>query len=235
VPVSSPVKLKINSNERSLSEKAIKLKVCLVASFVYDKLGCYPIMTLRINEGLPLIIENQIVALNFDEALGQASKINKIPWIKQEQTQWCWAASMQMIFRQNDDITTKQCDLANVAFELTGCCSSPSSSLCNKPLPILNIAPTWVRYSFNPIYINGLIEFTTLQTEIDNQRAVEIGFKWNGGGGHAVLAVGWDMIDSVPQVIIHDPWRGELMIPYDKVKTAYGEGQWRWTWINIRR
>jgi hypothetical protein len=60
-------------------------------------------------------------------------------------------------------------------------------------------------------------------------------FKWNGGGGHAVLAIGWDIIDSVPQVIIYDPWRGEIIIPYDRVKTAYGEGQWRWTWINIRR
>jgi hypothetical protein len=193
-------------------------------------------LPLRVEQGKPSILQAAaFLAFVSDDTLGQATRINKITWIKQEQTQWCWAASMQMVFQQNDDITTQQCNLANVAFELTGCCSSPNSSLCNKPLPILNIAPMWVRYSFNPIYINGLIEFTTLQTELDNQRAVEIGFKWNGGGGHAVLAVGWDIIDSVPQVIIYDPWRGEIIIPYDRVKTAYGEGQWRWTWINIRR
>jgi len=50
-----------------------------------------------------------------------------------------------------------------------------------------------------------------------------------------IATIGWDIIDSVPQVIIYDPWRGEIIIPYDRVKTAYGEGQWRWTWINIRR
>ena len=37
------------------------------------------------------------------------------------------------------------------------------------------------------------------------------------------------------ELAIYDPWRGEIIIPYDRVKTAYGEGQWRWTWINIRR
>jgi hypothetical protein len=40
---------------------------------------------------------------------------------------------------------------------------------------------------------------------------------------------------SIPQVFIHDPWRGNLTIPYEKVKAAYGEGDWKWSWRNIKK
>ena len=62
-------------------------------------------MPLRVEQGKPIIL--QAAAFVSDDTLGQATIVNKISWIKQEQTQWCWAASMQMVFQQNDDITQR--------------------------------------------------------------------------------------------------------------------------------
>ena len=63
-------------------------------------------MPLRVEQGKPIILQAAaFLAFVSDDTLGQATRINKITWIKQEQTQWCWAASMQMVFQQNDDIT----------------------------------------------------------------------------------------------------------------------------------
>lgn len=188
-------------------------------------------MPLRVINGKDIVAAPALAAF----ALGGATTVANIPWLKQEQTQWCWATAMQMVFQKYDDLTIQQCDLSNAAFGNTGCCTTPSSSLCNQPLPVIRISPEWGKYSFSAVFVNGSIEFSDLQNDINNDCPVEIGFKWRGGGGHAVLAVGWDIIDSVPQVFIHDPWRGNLTIPYEKVKAAYGEGDWKWSWRNIKK
>jgi len=49
-------------------------------------------MPLRVEQGKPIILQS--AAFVSDDTLGQATRVNKISWIKQEQTQWCWAASM---------------------------------------------------------------------------------------------------------------------------------------------
>lgn len=184
-------------------------------------------MPLRVTKGKPIVIP--------PVSLGAVTTTTNVPILKQEQTQWCWATVMQMVFQKYGDTTTQQCSLSNTAFGNTVCCASPSSSLCNKPLPVIQISSEWDKFKFSAKFVNGLIEFSDLQNEINNDCPVEIGFKWSGGGGHAVVVIGWDIINLVPHVLIHDPSRGILTIPYEKVKTAYGEGQWKWSWINLKK
>jgi len=159
-----------------------------------------------------------------------------VPYIKQEQSQWCWAACMQMGLRFFDPTDpTTQCKLANDAFELTGCCDSPSSSLCNNPLPIFRVASEWLKRRAQALFKNSSVESAGLRFEIDNQRPVEAGLKWNNGGGHAILIVGYGNIGLDDEVIVHDPWRGILSIVFSELKKAYGLGQWTWTWTGIER
>jgi hypothetical protein len=102
-------------------------------------------------------------------------------------------------------------------------------------LPIIQIVPEWEKYDFRASFVNKEITFSEIQAEISRDCPVEIGFRWSNGGGHAVLATGWDIIDGVPNVLIYDPWKGSLTTVYDKVLSAYGQGTWNWTWKSITK
>ena len=159
-----------------------------------------------------------------------------IPVIIQEQTQWCWATCMQMVLRLFDpgDVT-KQCGFANAAFGMSGCCTAPSSSLCNQPLPIISISPEYQKYNYRSTYHGAAVEFASLQGELDNGCVVEIGLRWTQGGGHAVLIVGYVVDDTGRHLVINDPWLGRIVVLFEELLTAYGKGQWGWTWTGIRK
>lgn len=187
-------------------------------------------MSLKQLTGAPLSTPIATFAL----AGGNSNKLTTVPWIKQEQTQWCWAAVMQMAFSHNN-VQINQCSLSNLAFECTGCCSTPSSSLCNIALPIFLVEREWSRHTFDAQRIDSSVDFDSLKFEVDAGRPVEIGLKWDGGGGHAVLVIGWEFVNGQPHVHVHDPWRGELFVTFDGLKAAYGEGRWNWSWTGIKK
>lgn len=160
----------------------------------------------------------------------------QIDLIYQEQTQWCWAACMEMVFRKNGDLTTTRCKIANAAFDLQGCCSSPSSSLCNKPCPITNIGTEWQRWGYNSMFNAVAIAFNALKFDLDSGRPVEVGIKWGGGGGHAILITGWNEQNSVGYLTVNDPTYGKSQIEYQTLVSRYnGTGSWKWSWSGIRR
>ena len=178
-----------------------------------------------------------VIIPNVPSPLGGADL--SVDLILQEQTEWCWAACMQMVFKKHGDLITKQCMIANAAFDLQGCCTAPSSSLCNKPCPILNIGTEWQRWGVLPALLTqSTVSFNTIKFELDpsQQRPVEVGIRWNGGGGQAILITGWDEVNGVPYVTVNDPTYGKSQVEYETLVSHYnGTGSWKWSWTGLRK
>jgi hypothetical protein len=176
------------------------------------------------------------VSLARSAALGgpvQEKRLN-IGYKKQEQTEWCWAACIQMVLA-SDATSITQCTLANAAFNLTSCCQSPSSTLCNNPLEIFSVAAEWTRYHYLSTFVDAEASFATVRDGIrDNDCPVEAGLKWTGGGGHAVLIIGYSEVDG-QDLIVFDPFEGEKPVTYQELVKAYNRGIWRWSWTGVKR
>ncbi|MEM7725857.1 MAG: papain-like cysteine protease family protein [Cyanobacteria bacterium P01_A01_bin.45] len=167
---------------------------------------------------------------------GASSVLVNFPEIIQEQSEWCWAACIQMVLKyvDNSDSTT-QCKIVSQGLGISGCCNNLSSSICNKPLQVPKVKEEWEKNGFSSIYNEFAIQFPTVVNEINQGRPIEIGWKYNGPGGHALLIVGYDKNNE--KLFVNDPrldgYRG--YVDYSEVVSAFGEGSWEWTWTGIKR
>lgn len=160
------------------------------------------------------------------------ARVLNVPWIKQEQTQWCWAACADMVLHYYGNINVRQCDLANWLFGLSDCCSVPSSSLCNRPCQVADVCRVYNAFGLRCYSASGTISQGAIQLEIDQGRPIEPGIAWNGGGGHVVIVRGY--YDD-GKIHVNDPWYGHGAIPYADLVNAYGLGTWFWTFTDLRR
>lgn len=192
------------------------------------------------------------MALQSDESIEISLPITEISlggddvgleYLKQKQSNWCWAACMEMVIRQVP-LEITQCQMANLACGETGCCSVPGSYICNKTLDVNNrngkpdIKSEWQRHGYDSVYRESALAFSTVQNEINAGRPIEIGLLWTGGGGHAMLIDGWDVIDGERIVIIMDPSIVEgsrRPVLFDELQVAFGRGTLEWYWTGIKR
>lgn len=160
------------------------------------------------------------------------AKVLNVPLIMQEQTQWCWAACADMVLHYYGNVAVRQCDLANWLFGLSDCCSVPSSSLCNRPCQVSDVCRVYNAFGLRCYSGSGTISFGAIQFEIDQNRPLEPGLAWTGGGGHVVIVRGY--YDD-GKVHVNDPWYGQGAITYADLVNAYGLGTWFWTFTDLRR
>lgn len=136
---------------------------------------------------------------------------------------------MEMII----DTDVAQCSMANSAFEHDDgrCCIDGGRADCDLPLKVRKISSEWDRYGKHAIFSDGtLTEADTIEA-LEQGSPVEIGILWNGGGGHAVLIVGYEIEDGVSLFTVFDPLEGTFIGGYDDVMTAFGSGAWTWSWV----
>lgn len=178
---------------------------------------------LRVTQGIPL---------NLNPKLGRQVQAT-MSYYQQLQTEWCWAACMQMGL-SNWQVSATQCDLVSQAYGQSTCCQNGSTSQCNQPIPILSIAPEWQKRNISTTYLARGLTVEELTTELETHPFVEIGVRWSQGGGHAILIVGYN--DVTDQFWVHDPMipAGFDLCDFEELKTAYGKGDWKWTWIRFR-
>jgi hypothetical protein len=131
-----------------------------------------------------------------------------VPLFAQLESNWCWAASGEMIF-SFFNTNVSQCSQANQAFSRTDCCQNPSSSACNQ-----GSSPNFSFFGFNATSTGTALTFAQLQTEFAANRPVEFEWNWNSSSGatcascgaHAMVAVGTDTDASgVQYVSVNDP------------------------------
>ena len=180
-------------------------------------------------------------SINFSEPI-PTRKIINVPHIEQEQTNWCWAACIEMVLRYYDTSVAQQCELANELFVgVPDCCSEPSSPECNKPCEIEEISTLYLHRNIQSQLVDENVSFSTLQSEIDADRPVEILFQYKQKEkrGHLVIVRGWYTIETEEYVHVNDPKDDDAdlprMVAYSELLNAYGEGKWTSTWIKIQR
>jgi hypothetical protein len=179
---------------------------------------------------MPLRITNGKAIVPAPPPLG--ARVLNVAWIKQEQTQWCWAACAEMVLGYHGNLSVRQCDLANWLFGLSDCCTVPSSSLCNRPCQVADVCRVYNAFGVRCHSGSGTISQGAIRLELDQDRPVEPGIAWNGGGGHVVVVRGY--YDD-GKVHVNDPWQGSGAIIYADLVQAYGMGSWFWTFTDLGR
>ncbi len=170
----------------------------------------------------------------------RSGRVTAVREIRQEQSNWCWAACMEMVLRgHRGDSARSQGELANMAFGQTACTIEGDNSQCNLTLSTLVVAPMWENVGFRARKsASDTITFVQIKQEISAGRAIEVGLSFGLGQGHAVLVVGWQEIGNDEKVVVLDPAKsigGEKVIHYSELENAYHyAGRWRWTWTRIR-
>ena len=145
------------------------------------------------------------------EIAGKTTKLLKVELIPQTQNQWCWAATgrMTMIFAGGDSSTLTQCAQANDAFDQDSCCKDGDSKECNKPY-----RPLYDNWGFTAKKISNsegaALSWTSLKGLIDAGKPVAFLWRWNKGGGHYMVAVGYyedSTTNPVTRMVrINNPW-----------------------------
>lgn len=176
--------------------------------------------------------------INFSEPIPTA-KIIDVPQIAQEQTNWCWAACIEMVLRYYGMSAARQCELANELFSRSDCCSEPSNPECNKPCEIEEISTLYSRRNIQSQFVDKNVSFSTLQSEIDADRPVEAAFyQRRKEKGHLVIIRGWYITEAENFVHVNDPKDSDgasRIVAYSELLDAYEEGKWMHTWLEIQR
>jgi Papain-like cysteine protease AvrRpt2 len=156
----------------------------------------------------------------------------------QQQSNWCWAATTQMIASYYD-VAISQCSLANVNTGRTDCCTNASSaantSLCNQG--------GWWMLTQNGFTVTDTwtpLTYAQLSNEFASNRPVAFSWGWTGGNsGHAMVANGvWTSASNQQWVTFNDPWAPNVGDRTDFLYTDWvsnsGHSHWKDTY-NINK
>jgi hypothetical protein len=145
------------------------------------------------------------------ESASKTNKLLNVQLFPQEQNQWCWAATgkMTMLFAGGDAGGITQCAQANDAFVQNSCCEDGAATKCNKPFyPLYDNWGFTAKEGYNDA--GAALSWTALKAVLDAGKPVSFLWKWNSGGGHYMVAVGYyeDTTENPVKrlVNINDPW-----------------------------
>lgn len=158
----------------------------------------------------------------------------------QSQTQWCWAASTQMVYWCYKPGSIQQCDAVNVSKNLemnTGCGSLANSatSACTSPLTFNNpqymygcagsLQSILSNYAIPSTSFASNLSAATLSAAVSARKLVIARWGWNGGGGHFVVVNRY----KSGNVYFNNPLSGAVIWSYNAFNTANGAGTWTHT------
>ena len=158
---------------------------------------------------------------------GAGQRLLGVPYLRQEQSNWCWDACCVMFLTyRGGPAPPRQCDVATRQFG-AACCNTPTSSACDQGCWPENAFPNWA-INFNRL--GATIPFADIVTEIDAGRPVEVYYAWNGVGAHVALVIGYYANQDLE---VNDPWYGPGRRAYGYVLSGYGQGAWRITYRDL--
>lgn len=158
--------------------------------------------------GVSLLVARSLVTSAF--AQSQAVPVNMF-W--QETNEWCWAATGQAVM---DTIgwgywpsNAPQCYQANEELSRTDCCTCPTPSACVKPGHI-----QFDKWNFTALKTpqGTALSWNAVMNEINNGKPFTFSWKWNRGGGHAMVAYGF-VVGSPNMIYVADPWPPPHVVP----------------------
>ncbi|WP_439680035.1 papain-like cysteine protease family protein [Embleya sp. MST-111070] len=153
-------------------------------------------------------------------ALG-AKRLN-ITMQAQQKSNWCWAGAGNTIatwygrgYSQNQ--------FCNAAFGRSQNTECPNSQA---DLGNVQNALDWAGINSGS-YVNGWLQYSTVQTEINANRPIETRIQWSSGGGHMHVIYGYDTAQS--WVYWGDPWPSSTRYNWASHNWYVNNNQFSWT------
>jgi len=190
-----------------------------------------------------------------DESSARAESAGKrlpVPRRKQGQGDWCWAACVDMVMHYFGRPEVKQCAVVAKKIGRREVCAHPHRKEFSVACPPRSMSTVWRSWGLkSKAHIpsrgrRGWLTEEELVAELDAGRPVEIGFKWEWGGGHAVVVHGWRAgAGGRRYFFVNDPWNwsgerfveglddGIGQVSYEDLRQGYGMGRWKWTWSGL--
>jgi hypothetical protein len=159
-----------------------------------------------------------------------APRLLDVPYIPWFQSEWCWAACCEMVFKYYGIANVEQCEMASYEFG-AACCADPSDGLCRRPAWPDNVYDHW-GISYTPY--EAAFSPQDVQTEIDRRRPIHPYYLWQGGAGHIAVICGYYPNGDLA---VNDPWPniGASRHTFNDVLAGYGFGSWQRTYYNLTR
>jgi hypothetical protein len=152
-----------------------------------------------------------------------------VPLDGQHQSNWCWAASGQMITSYFGH-GVSQCKQVNDANGMSNCCNLPTPGACNVG------GTTHIdNYGFTRTVVTTPIGFKSLQCELSSdKRAMIFDLRWDGGGGHTIVLRGYDASNGEQWLWVNNPLPvdagNSYLLSYDDYVDGpgyfYGRTEW---------
>lgn len=127
-----------------------------------------------------------------------------VPLKPQETDYWCWAASGQMTMNYlHSPSNVQQCDEANQRFGRSDCCNSPVPEAC-----VNGAFPPFRKYHFTAKHTSDQeLSWDKIKKQIYcAKKPFAFSWHWDKGGGHMMVATGYQTVDGVPHVEVNNPW-----------------------------
>lgn len=122
----------------------------------------------------------------------------------QETGNWCWAGTTQMVIETYDEFV-EQCDMANLQFSRTDCCTAgcPKNPACNIPA-----WPMFTEYGYDFDQSANPLTWAQLKSQICTaKKPMAFGYGPKSGGvGHILVIRGFSEVDGAQDLLLRDPW-----------------------------
>lgn len=161
-----------------------------------------------------------LLALSAVGTTATAGVLN-VPLYYQEHSNWCWAASAQMVLKFSKGTQYTQCGIVNYAFNINYACGNTTfywNSNANQGNWNYYVDDTMNAYwGGNRFYQqNGSISYSSLQSRINAGKPFVMSWRWSSGGAHDVVVKGF----SGNYVYFNDPWDGAYTRTYAATVSA---------------
>lgn len=161
--------------------------------------------------------------------------------LRQDQTNWCWAAVVQMLQRHFNLNEAQQCAIAGDKLR-TKCCEAPIPGRCNVSHLMAEFAELLQHHRIRSTLVSpsGPLSEALLveQLQRDEPVPVVVGWIWDADAttGHFVLAFQRPKTGTKKPhkrfYWVADPFEGLRCFAYEALVRPVG-GAWGWTWYNL--
>jgi hypothetical protein len=144
-----------------------------------------------------------------------------LTYVQQSQSNWCWAACGEMLFRFGEMPQWTQCALASAQFGLT-CCSDLPDGCDQGCWPHL----AYPGHGLDTDMVKAPLSLQEVRDELNDGRPVQVCYQWaNTNSTHVALIVGEY---SNGEFEVFDPAAiyGRRRLPFSQIENAYSLGQW---------
>ena len=145
---------------------------------------------------------------------------------QQKYSEWCWAATTKLISNYYGK-PAEQCDIVNWAYGLNYACYGPNefkwNNWANRPNDLYGSNGSMQNILWNKgigtTVTDRALGWGDLVWDIKNYRPFILRYGWTSGGGHVLVARGYEDYNGVKSVFVANSWPGE------------GYGQFRYDWM----